>query len=399
MFGNLGIIIFSNAPWCGSGYGTQAAFFMRMFSKYGIKHHVACQYGLRGGMQKTAEGVTFYPMRNDPQGTDIMPRIMHHSGCNTLLIVPDIFMFPDLVESKLWTSIPFCLSDTNPVPDETVNAIKPANGHILCQSYDMVDDLTNNRKLDVQYAISGTDSTVYNMMDKQMCRKMLGFAEDDFVISIVAANQLGNRKRIPEQLSAIREFKRYVESAEGNSDKIKVYLHTDLTGVKAGMDLGRVIHDLEYPDGSVVSCDPSAYPEFYPVEIMKTIYNASDLLTNTASEGFGLCLVESLMCGTPAVTVNYAGCRDHIVDGKNGFLVRASSFEYLHNGGRHAYPDQKDLVQRYYDAYKGRIGWSREEIRANAIEKYEDDNVFRKYWIPFLDSLSIKKKITEGIKV
>lgn len=57
----------------------------------------------------------------------------------------------------------------------------------------------------------------------------------------------------------------------------------------------------------------------YPTELLATLYNAADLYVSTSAEGFGLCLAESLACGTPVVGLDYSAVPE--VVGKGGVCV------------------------------------------------------------------------------
>lgn len=80
-----------------------------------------------------------------------------------------------------------------------------------------------------------------------------------------------------------------------------------------------------------------------PRPVLNALYCASDLYATTSAEGFGLCIAESLMCGVPAVGMDYSAVPEVI--GPAGVVVpidREYDNEYDH---RWAWPDEAKFAE------------------------------------------------------
>ena len=72
------VLVYSNAPWVGSGYGTQAARLARDFPKLGHTVAVASFHGLHG-LPLNWEGITVYPgSTEDAWALDLLPAHYRH---------------------------------------------------------------------------------------------------------------------------------------------------------------------------------------------------------------------------------------------------------------------------------------------------------------------------------
>jgi L-malate glycosyltransferase len=57
---------------------------------------------------------------------------------------------------------------------------------------------------------------------------------------------------------------------------------------------------------------------------------ASDIFVfPTEKEAFGISLIEAMACGLPVIATPTGGIKDIVVDGQNGLLVEAGSFQQL----------------------------------------------------------------------
>jgi len=81
-----------------------------------------------------------------------------------------------------------------------------------------------------------------------------------------------------------------------------------------------------------------------PRPVLNALYAASDLYATTSAEGFGLCIAESLMCGVPAVGMDYSAVPEVI--GPAGAVVPVHSEydnEYDH---KWAWPDEDAFAEK-----------------------------------------------------
>jgi len=110
-----------------------------------------------------------------------------------------------------------------------------------------------------------------------------------------------------------------------------------------------VIHAHEFDQGGYLPDSISKMPERardqvlltklgpVPRPVLNALYCASDLYATTSAEGFGLCIAEALMCGIPAVGIDYSAVPEVI--GPAGTTVPATEYdnEYDH---KWATPDE-----------------------------------------------------------
>lgn len=99
-------------------------------------------------------------------------------------------------------------------------------------------------------------------------------------------------------------------------DKAGLLMHTDPKDPN-GQDLEAMIHELGLTDGQVKFSVGHG-----PPQEIATLYNIADVTVNISdAEGFGLSVMESLACETPAIVNMTGGLQDQITDGKDVFGV------------------------------------------------------------------------------
>jgi glycosyltransferase involved in cell wall biosynthesis len=93
-------------------------------------------------------------------------------------------------------------------------------------------------------------------------------------------------------------------------------MHTDPKDPN-GQDLEAILHELKITDGQVKLSVGHG-----PPQELAALYNISDVTINISdAEGFGLSVLESLSCETPAIVNLTGGLQDQITDGTNTFGV------------------------------------------------------------------------------
>jgi glycosyltransferase involved in cell wall biosynthesis len=105
-------------------------------------------------------------------------------------------------------------------------------------------------------------------------------------------------------------------------DKAFLLMHTDPKDIN-GQDLEAIAREVGLTNQNL-----ALIPQKFPVEQMVKFYNAADFTINVSdAEGFGLSVLESLMCGTPVIGNKTGGIQDQITDGKEvfGIMVEPAS--------------------------------------------------------------------------
>jgi glycosyltransferase involved in cell wall biosynthesis len=158
---------------------------------------------------------------------------------------------------------------------------------------------------------SGVDTDVYEPLDPEQCRLLLGIPRDKNVLMFAALDMsqywkggdllINALQSLPESLKAEtvllllgQKGKEIIESA----------------GIRT-IGLGYVMND----------------------RLKAIAYSSADLFVSPSrAEAFGLVSLESLACGTPVVAFGVGGALDLVRPGINGYLAEPESFRDLRDG-------------------------------------------------------------------
>lgn len=244
--------------------------------------------------------------------------------------------------------------------------------------------------------------------ERGKCKKLWYMEPDDFVIGIVARNQV--RKQIARMLRVYRKF------LDLNPDvKAHLFLWTNIfpesypdqsyMGVAdVGVNLIEEINQLGLAGGKndIRWMNPRDWQELQRLPgkptggipdwdpnggwCMCRLFNAFDVYLNTTGgEGFSLTQVESQLSGTPVLTTDYAAGPEQC---GVGYAVPASDYAILNTPGtRYALVD----IDRAAEALSKIYNADREKLARRArrfAERYDWYEVFHSYWEPFLSECS-----------
>jgi len=236
-------------------------------------------------------------------------------------------------------------------------------------------------------------SDAYKVLDEpDKCKARFGFPDVDVLISMVSVNR--GRKFIPNQLEGVRKF------IENNPDlKVGVYLHTnpqpDNYSLHGGWNLPTVL-DLYGLADVVRFPDPYIYRIGFSEKQMCELYNATDVLLNATTEGYGLPIIESQACGTPVVTVNHGNGPEINFFGLN---AEVGAFYYTIVGTKFAVPDSDSVAEQIEKALK--ISEKDRKSVADFVRRtYDWDVVYKGYVRKELDKIESEldpRKIVEVI--
>ena len=232
--------------------------------------------------------------------------------------------------------------------------------------------------VDAHYVPCSADSSVYMPMNKKHAREKIGIpADTDFLVSMVAANKDPNdRKGFAE---AIAGFGRFVRAGHPNA---RIYIHTTWAGP---IDIHAMIARQEL-ENNIAMPDQWDYQHgAFKDDLMRLVYSASDVLLNPAkSEGFGLPLVESQMCGTPIISTDFSTTRELLsagwyLEGQEDWSLGANSYR------KRVYID--GVVEALEAAYADRDNKAlRKQARAGVM-KYDTKRVYEQHWRPALKEI------------
>lgn len=193
---------------------------------------------------------------------------------------------------------------------------------------------------------SGLDTQVYEPLDPEQCRSLLGIPPGKKVLMFAALNLSHYWKGGDLLLKALH----------GLPESLKAETVLLLLGDKGGaiaqsvgiqaMDLGYVIND----------------------RLKAIAYSAADLfISPTRAEAFGLAIQESIACGTPVVASGVGGVLDLVRPGVTGYLAEPEDAKDLRNG----------IVQLLEDgSLRSHMG---QQCRAIALKEYTLELYVQRY--------------------
>ena len=98
------------------------------------------------------------------------------------------------------------------------------------------------------------------------------------------------------------------------------------------------------------------------------VLRRADLLVHPARwEGFGLAVLEAMLCSLPVVTTNVSSLPELVVDGETGFLVPPDDAEALAHAVDRVLEDPRDLGARGYERARSEFSVERMASRTAAL--------------------------------
>lgn len=150
---------------------------------------------------------------------------------------------------------------------------------------------------------------IYDKTPKQLKLQFFGEERaDNFIVFYNSRNAM--RKRTGNVIMAFKEFRDGLPEKERG--KVLLAMHTPPKD-REGQDLFRILKDFDL-EGSVVFSQGRISPD-----VMREFYNAAEVTISMSSEeGFGLSVLESLMCGTPVICTRTGGMQDQVIEPETG---------------------------------------------------------------------------------
>lgn len=378
------IYIHSNAPWVGSGYGTQCATLTRELVKLGYRVVVGAFYGLQGSAT-TWEGTTVLPMGRAEYGADVMAKNAKSVQADLVLMLMDAWVMPEsAVLECLMARIPVAawmpvdVEDALGVKDQALlegTRLRPIA--MSRHGERLIKAAGHSRALYVPHMI---DLDVFRPLDRELARRLMNLSPETFVVGTNAANKDGNsRKGWYEAMEAFRRF-------HAKHPDTMWAIHTE---TKGGLDLERMRDRLGLTKAIKFSDQYLITTGVLGQEDLAGWYNGLDVYLGTSlAEGFGIPHAEAQACGVPVIATKGSAmvevcARGWLVDGQQTWAeghrdvwVRPSipgivkALEQAHARGR---------------AYEVKRGAARE-----AVAQYAIPEVVRHHLVPALTSLRME---------
>ena len=381
---------YSNAPWKGSGYGTQTAQMIPRLVAAGHDLAIINNFGLMG-MLGEWQGVPVYPAGGDKYSNDVF--LAHHMAHTKgkpswLITLFDTWVFNRAqckdVHIASWTPV-----DHMPVEPAVVDWAKE-HYTIAMSRYGQAQ--FESAGVQARYAPHGIEK-VYCPTETTEAgvsgRAAMGLPDDAFVV-MVNANNAGNhppRKAWGEMLVAFGAF------AQTHPDAY-LYLHTHKTGF-SGVDIPQLLRTTMIPEGRV------RFVEQYPYVLgtigqrdMAALYTAADVLLATSyGEGFGLPVMEAQACGTPVIVSDFTAQPELI---GAGWKVPVQPWWDTPHAAFFGIPMIGGIIRALEEAYERRGDPQLKEQALAKAAEYDADLVFDTYWRPILaelESLLLPRKV------
>jgi len=249
----------------------------------------------------------------------------------------------------------------------------------------LTDDIvrTVSPEVDCTYLPHTVDDKVFRPMDDSEIAQLL---PNDGKATFFWISRNAHRK---QPASLIWWFADFLE--EVGKDKARLIMHTDVRD-EHGFDLEKIAKERGLTRDNFLISNAKMPPE----ELAK-LYNAADCTINVSfAEGFGVGILESLACGTPAIVNMTGGLQDQITDGAEWFGVGIQPASKTVTGGLgivpYIYEDRvagKDVVE----AMKKICSMTRAERKAMGakgrkhFEKNFSTQMYRDEWVRVMDEV------------
>lgn len=382
---------FANAPWAGTGYGTQTAQVVKRIKDEGFD--IACQvnYGFEAGNTEfNLEGRTipiygsgFGQWRNDSITANAQ-HFAHVTGRSPLVItLCDVWTFNEnsIRDMPVWSWTPV---DHAPIPSKVAAWFKHDNvraiamskfGKLMFEGADIACDY-------VPHAFEPVFTPTTQLQDASGAvktpRELMNVGNDRFIVMMNAANKgvVPVRKSFGENLLAFSMF------AKKHDDAL-LYLHTEQFGAMGGIDLTKLVAAVGIPEHQVKFVDQFAYRNQIPNKILAGLYSMSDVLLSVSmGEGFGIPVIEAQACGTPVIVSDWTAQPELCGD---GWIVETQPWWDPMQDSWFATPLVGGIVDALEQAYARGGGHSQAAV--DWSKEYSADSVFTNNWLPLLEEL------------
>jgi glycosyltransferase involved in cell wall biosynthesis len=388
----LTVLWHSNAPWAGTGYGTQTKQVVERMNRDGHAVAVNANYGLHA-TKMVWEGVPIFPMGMEQYSNDtVRANFKSWTGENPdnpahCFVLFDAWTMP----KKLYEGIPvsvWTMVDHQPIPPQVLSVLQWDNVTPIAVTKFGLDQMRRAGLDKALYIPMAIDTNTYKPTthyEGQAGRELIGFTDDDFVVSIINANKASSaggihRKAWAENILAFSIF------AQDKPDA-RLYLHTERYGNYGGLALDFLLKAVGLDKHQYRFVNQHAQHNGIPNEAMAAIYTATDvLLAATLGEGFGLTLLEAQACGTVAIANNFSAQPELLGD---GWLTEGQPYW---DGAQLAWfntpniPSIVDALEAAYARGRGRSDKARQHAMA-----YDADHVWQQFWRPYLNHLAEAK--------
>jgi len=387
-----GILWFANAPWAGTGYGTQTAQTVSRIAANGTNIAINVNYGFEAGNTNYRLGDKEIPIYGSGFGQwrddSIKANALHYSQVIgkpvTVITLCDVWTFnKDAIDGLpvlSWTPV-----DHAPIPSRVAGWFAHDNVTPIAMSK-FGQEMFAGADIEAEYVPHAFESVFAPVEaltvggEQKTPRELMDIGNDRFVVMMNSANKgvTPNRKAFGENLLAFSMF------AQKHDDAL-LYLHTERHGAMGGINLDKLVQAVGIPEHQVKFVDQYAYRNQIGNHILAGFYSMSDVLLCTSrGEGFGIPVIEAQACGTRVIVSDWTAQPELCGD---GWLVQTQPEWDPMQDSWFATPLVGSIVEALESAYASGGGHSDKAVEW--AQDYQADNVFEKYWRPVLAKAGI----------
>lgn len=375
----LRILLSTNTPFTYSGYASTAREIYLKIKEEGYPLALLNFFG-QAGYIKEIDGVTHYPVMNNVYGDDAMVSHGQDFKADIVITNQDTFVLDPNWLRQIPHWVPWVPIDHDPVTPSVIERMKLAYRIITCSKFGQKQ--LKNFGLHSTYIPYSVDTSIFKPMDKKEMRKkyLPQLPEDAFVFGMVAANKENpSRKSFQEVLEAFKIFL-------GRHPNAYLYLNVPLN--PAGFPILEYARFLKIAERVVVNDNYNIFFK-YTNEHVAEIINCFDVSLNpSATEGFGLNVIESQSCGVPVIVNDFVSMPELIIDGKTGWKCAVGKKVFTQQLSYVGNPDVLDLARKMEESFSSDRAKMGELGRQRILENYDSKLVYKKYWSPFLKKVN-----------
>ena len=369
---------YSNAPWGPTGYGTQTAQMSRRLVADGHDLTILANWGQQIGMGEW-EGIPILPQGLQPYSLDVIDEQVENIDPDWVITLYDTWV---LIDKPIWKDrrvASWVPVDHYPPPPKVIEWCRRVN--VIAMSR-FGESALADAGISSTYIPHGIEK-VFRPVESDL-RSRMNVPDDAFLVTINQAN-IGNappRKAWDQNIQAMADFARAHEN-------VYLYLHTDIRR-PGGVPIDGLISFWGMPQDRVRVPEQTTYRMgFIDQPELASLYSAADvLLAVSHGEGFGVPVVESMLCGTPAIVSDFSAQPELI--GDTGWLVKGQLF---YDQGQHAawiMPYVFSIRAALEEAYLEHRTPAQSDRASRAMEhagQYDADTVYERMWRPFLEGM------------
>jgi FkbM family methyltransferase len=374
------LIWHSNAPFAGSGYGTQTEIFSRLLMQAGHSVKASSFYGLQGGSIQ-AGPLEILPSTFDSYGNDAIGKYWEWYDPDVFLLLIDIWVYAHDV-LKIGPISSWCPVDAQPIPLQVLEKLNSVR-HIMAMSRFGEREM---RKvgLDPFYVPHAYDPNQFKSIDRSKARAELKLKDNQFTVVCVAAN-----KGYPPRKNLDRLLKAWSIFVQSHPDAM-LLLHTLSNVAHGGLDVISAAQYYDIPAQNIMLPDALKFHTgFYGPDFLNKLYNAADaFILPSAGEGFGIPAIEAQGAGCPVILTDFTAQSELAeagykipVDPTDDLLINAQLSEQ-------ALPKVTEILKGLDWAFDNRNDPKLRYLAHTFAGDYRADVVFSKHMLPALETMA-----------